>query len=149
MDIALISSELHGFEIKSDRDTLRRLPAQKLAYGKIFHRMTLVVAPRHLRAAKRMIPSWWGLWVATQNGGKVALTELRGSAENPRVCVNALAQLLWREEAARLLEQHGITGTRRKSRRDLCHLIATEIPVDLARESIAGALAARTSWRLQ
>lgn len=149
VDIALISSVLHGFEIKSDHDTLNRLPAQKMAYGRVFDRMTLVVVPRHLRAARRMVPHWWGIWVANLDGLCVVISEVRLPSENPNVCAKALAQLLWHAEAVKLLETHGITGTARKSRPELCRLIASEIPVGIAKESIAEILAARTSWRLQ
>ncbi|HEX6037420.1 MAG TPA: hypothetical protein VFZ20_05255, partial [Longimicrobium sp.] len=34
IDVAVVSgTALHGYEIKSDRDTLSRLPAQAVAYG--------------------------------------------------------------------------------------------------------------------
>jgi hypothetical protein len=149
VDIAVISSVLHGFEIKSDRDTLNRLPAQKMVYGKVFDRMTLVVGPRHLRTARRMVPSWWGIWLASLNGLRVVLSELRMPGENPKVCVKTLAQLLWREEAVNLLALHGVRHIQRKSRAELCQLIATEIPLLVAKKAIAEILAERSNWRLQ
>ena len=51
IDLAVVNGVLHGFEFKSDRDTLTRLPEQANAYGLVFDRLTLVVAERHVRRA--------------------------------------------------------------------------------------------------
>ncbi|WP_168198409.1 sce7726 family protein [Crassaminicella thermophila] len=36
IDIAVINGKIHGYEIKSEQDTLDRLPAQIESYNKIF-----------------------------------------------------------------------------------------------------------------
>src|SRR6266849_8615145 len=64
IDLAVVNGELHGFELKSDRDTLARLPEQVESYGRVFDRVTLVVEERHLRRAVEMVPEWWGIRVA-------------------------------------------------------------------------------------
>ena len=46
VDMAVVNGVLHGYEIKSDCDTLRRLPNQVVAYGKVLDRATLVVGVR-------------------------------------------------------------------------------------------------------
>jgi hypothetical protein len=51
VDIALIGDHLHRFEIKSERDSLRRLPAQVEVYSRVFDYVTLVVDTRHLDGA--------------------------------------------------------------------------------------------------
>ena len=38
IDIAVINGELSGFELKSDRDTLERLPNQADLYSRVFDR---------------------------------------------------------------------------------------------------------------
>jgi len=45
-DLAALNGISHGYEIKSDRDTLSRLPDQVSAYGAVFERATLVSAAR-------------------------------------------------------------------------------------------------------
>jgi hypothetical protein len=42
IDIAVINSELWGYELKSERDTLERLPSQAKLYNRVFDRVTLV-----------------------------------------------------------------------------------------------------------
>jgi hypothetical protein len=48
IDLAVVNGELHGFEFKSDKDTLARLPEQAESYGRVFDRVTLVVGESHL-----------------------------------------------------------------------------------------------------
>jgi hypothetical protein len=58
VDLAVVNGELHGYEIKSDRDSLRRLAVQLDFYGKVCDRATLVVAQRHLHHALDVLPAW-------------------------------------------------------------------------------------------
>ena len=60
IDIAVVNRELHGYEIKSDRDSLRRLPIQVKMYSKVVSKATIVVGYRHLAESLAAIPSWWG-----------------------------------------------------------------------------------------
>src|SRR3990170_1714739 len=46
IDIAVVNGLLHGYEIKSDRDSLRRLGTQVAIYGKVLDQATLVVGDR-------------------------------------------------------------------------------------------------------
>ena len=43
VDIAVINGIIHGYEIKSDQDTLRRLPRQMGVFNLVFDKITLVV----------------------------------------------------------------------------------------------------------
>src|SRR5260221_341269 len=61
IDLAVVNGLLHGYEIKSDSDTLDRLPSQADAYASIFDRVTLVVGSKHTGQATAIIPDWWGL----------------------------------------------------------------------------------------
>ena len=65
IDIAVINGELWGYELKSERDTLERLPAQAKLYSRVFDRVTLVVGTRHVGAAEDAVPPWWGLTIAS------------------------------------------------------------------------------------
>lgn len=58
IELAVINGELHGFELKSERDTLARLHDQAELYNQVFDRMTLVAANRHYNNAVSKIPNW-------------------------------------------------------------------------------------------
>jgi hypothetical protein len=57
-DVAVIGGTIDGFEIKTERDTLKRLPRQAEAYTRIFDRCHAVLAHRHVDKAMEMLPAW-------------------------------------------------------------------------------------------
>jgi hypothetical protein len=63
-DVAVINGRLSGFEIKSDHDSLARLPQQIASYSAVFERVTLVTTAAHLNKATIYVPEWWGILVA-------------------------------------------------------------------------------------
>ncbi|OPY98943.1 hypothetical protein A5906_30780 [Bradyrhizobium sacchari] len=148
VDIAVINGELSGYEIKSARDTLARLPAQQELYSQVFDRVTLVVADHHSKKASALIPEWWGVMIATMaNGQAVSLQEVRPSYGNPGVDALQVARLLWRPEAVAILHRHGLVkGFRSAAADKLCRRLALELPLELLRFEVRGALKERTGW---
>lgn len=106
-DLALIGRELKGYEIKTERDTLLRLPRQALAYGRIFDRCTVVVASRHVEGAIRHLPEWWGVTEISTNG-HVNFTNHRSARRNADLDPETLVRLLWRSEVMSALSKLGI-----------------------------------------
>ena len=117
-DIAVISQRMDGFEIKTDRDTLQRLPRQVAAYGRLFDRCTAVVAERHRPRAEELLPDWWGLMTICAEGS-VILTVVRPARRNPSLDPETLVRLLWREEVATALVALGRRPDARSSRASL------------------------------
>jgi hypothetical protein len=105
VDLSVVNGSLHGYEIKSDRDSLRRLSGQVNLYGKVFDRATLVVVERHLANALKNIPDWWGIILAHQSATGIRLKTVRSSRSNPRKDPRALVELLWHDDALALLEK--------------------------------------------
>ena len=97
-DVAIISTTIDGFEIKTERDTLKRLPRQAEAYARLFDRCHVVLAPRHVDKAIEMLPSWWGVLVIEIDGAPSFL-RLRDANANEAVDPETLVRLLWRDEA--------------------------------------------------
>src|SRR4051812_41971247 len=83
IDVAVINGELCGVELKSDRDTLERLPGQAEIYSRVFDRVELVVGTRHAREARAMVPKWWTITLAHDGVDGVVLTPRRDGCENP------------------------------------------------------------------
>src|SRR5687768_13175586 len=77
IDIAVINGELAGFELKSDQDTLDRLPLQADVYSRVFDRVTLVVGKKHVKKALSLIPAWWSVFVASGEQGHISITTER------------------------------------------------------------------------
>jgi hypothetical protein len=102
-DVVVLDDELSAYEIKSAADTLVRLPHQARAYGAIFDYVTVVATANHLAGVLDLVPEWWGVILASDRGDATSLMTLRLPELNPSPDVRALASLLWKDEAARLL----------------------------------------------
>jgi hypothetical protein len=118
VDIALVNGNLHGFEIKSDRDKLVRLERQVEYYSRVLDRVTLVVGLRHVDNAALIVPGWWGILTAEPSLRGVVLKQRRRGRRNPAQDARALVELVWLDEALQLLEaRNAIRGFRGKPRR--------------------------------
>ncbi len=145
VDLAAIDNHLHGFEIKSERDDLRRLPAQAAVYSAVFDRMTLVAAARHIPIAERRVPEWWGVSVVDGDAGTIR--SIRPATPNPGGDPLALARLLWRDEAAAIVA--ALTGrTPRSPRPVLWQQIVDEVSPDELRALVCVCLRNRADWRV-
>lgn len=148
IDIAVINGQTEGYELKSERDTLERLPTQRDLYNKVIDRITLVVAENHWSAAMKIIPDWWGLAIASSCGQAVTLARERPPKMNPQLDAGALASLLWRDEALSILENYGLSrGVKSKPREVLYSRLALALDLDVLRAEIRIALKARKGWR--
>lgn len=107
--------EMHCYEIKSETDSLRRLIGQGSRYARVFDRITLVTAERHLKKALPLLPPWWGIMVVPEiEGGEFKM--IRTAKPNKRHEPQVLATLLKRDEALSLLGELGLArGWKSKS----------------------------------
>ncbi len=148
-DLVALNGISHGYEIKSDRDTLLRLPQQVEAYNSVFERATLVSASRHLSVARSIIPAWWGI-VRVEYGqiSGVQLERIRESCPNPAPDSEAIAALLWRPEALCLLSSLGLdSGVRSRPMACLVARLAQQIDPERLADYVRQAIRARGDWR--
>lgn len=147
IDIAVINGELTGYELKSDRDTLERLPFQADLYSRVFDKLVLVVGSRHAPRAREHIPEWWGITVATQGRSCVVLTPFRETRQNPSPDPYLLAQLLWKNEALAILGSFNLAaGWRSKRIREIHRRLAAELSFSELSGEVRRALKARSGW---
>ncbi len=129
IDIAVLGTRLIGFEIKSDKDTLYRLPDQMKAYSQVFDKVTLLVSYKHAFEALKLIPEWWGVkLVRLGTRGGVYFDDARFARWNPNDNTRGMLGLLWRREVLELIDefpQHAIPRTGRRS--DLCDQILSAV----------------------
>lgn len=117
VDVSVVNGLLHGYEIKSDRDSLRRLSGQIQFYGKVLDRATLVVGKRHLSEARAMLPAWWGITYVHGLTHGIQFKPVRRPRNNPQRDPRALVELLWFDDAIAFLEQRNAArGVRSKPR---------------------------------
>jgi hypothetical protein len=103
IDVAVINGYIHGYEIKSAVDSLRRLQLQLELYAKCLSRLSLVCAPCHIEKVVSIAPPWCGLVEATKAPcGTILFATLRRGCASPDLDPVQLAHLLWKHEAALL-----------------------------------------------
>ncbi|WCK80147.1 sce7726 family protein [Agrobacterium fabrum] len=151
IDVAVISAEVHGFEIKSSLDTLDRLPGQLGFYSKGLSRLTLVCADKHLAKAERIVPDWCGLILAEKGSrGGITFETVRRARANPSVDAIQVAHLLWHSEAAELLAGFGASPRElKRSRLQLYIDLAAQMPIADLIAAIRKFMAQRSTWRDQ
>jgi hypothetical protein len=94
IDLAVVNGCLHGFEFKSDKDNLKRLPHQANTYNKVFDKMTLIVGYRHAFDAIKIVPDWWGVKIAEKTSDEARFLTVRREKKNPSQDKLFLAKLL-------------------------------------------------------
>ncbi|MDQ2880082.1 MAG: sce7726 family protein [Actinomycetota bacterium] len=148
VDVAAVNGELWGYEIKSDQDTLRRLPAQVEIYSKVLDFAALVVAERHHEHALGLLPDWWHVYTATSAAEGAVLTEARVGCRNVDVDPLHLVQLLWRDEAlAELIERGLDRGVRSKPRRAVWQRLVEVLELPELQRVVRTRLKSRVGWR--
>ena len=139
-DVAVIGTRLDGFEIKTERDTLKRLPRQAEAYGRIFDRCHAVLASRHVDSALEILPPWWGVQVI---GEGAPFSVLRTAQPNDAVDPETLVRLLWRDEVYDALCELGALPDPRAGRFRLWEMLLAALDVEGLKRVVRSALFVR------
>ena len=149
VDIAVVNGVMHGYEIKSDRDTLDRLPQQAESYNAVFDKMTLVVGLSHLYEAIYIVPDWWGIILARESSdGKLYFSTIREPEQNTAQDSVCMARLLWTDEALKILENFDCAkGFKTKTRAVIYQRLADQIDQKTLNDRIREQLFSRTFWR--
>ena len=143
VDVAAVSGELSGFEIKSPSDTLARWPKQCRVYSKVVDRAWIVAPIKKLEAAR--VPEWWGQIAIFELDDRLALRVVKEAAANPSVDPLSLAKLLWRDEALEVLANvKRARGVMTKSRKVIWKRLIESVELDDLRAAVCSALKRRT-----
>lgn len=150
IDIAVVNGIMHGYEIKSDQDTLQRLPEQMNIFNAVFDKVTLVVGKSHLYNAINIIPDWWGIIVAKADpNGSIIFNVIREGENNKGQDSVSVARLLWREEALRILEETGkAQGFYSKPRASIYGKLSTVLDQKTLNAKVRETIFFRSEWRL-
>jgi hypothetical protein len=147
LDALLVADRISGFEIKSDVDSLSRLPRQVEAYGMVVERATLVVGERHRAAASALVPAWWNIWVARWRGDEVAIRQVRGGRLNPSIDSLAVTSFLSRDDLVEALRARGHSRLSSMSVDQLRLSVASELGRKETLKYARATMLARQDWR--
>lgn len=133
-DVVVIDRRLHCYEIKSDADSLDRLKRQVRIYTPVMDRLSVVVTPRHMRGAKRRLPTHWGVfWYENDR-----IYQERAPQDHDGVVARELAGMLWKAQALQLLSDASapLRGTSRMNKDSLHALIADTCDLETIRDAV-------------
>lgn len=149
IDVAVINGSIHGYEIKSEKDSLDRLANQIKIYRKALQKLTIVTAPRHIDEVSAYVPVWCGL-IEVKIGprGGIQFQPVRCAADNPEIDPVVLAHLLWRNEVIDLLSKIGCSPRDlRMPRKYLYEMLCNLYSPQQITASIRYFMGRRQAWR--
>jgi len=147
VDVAVVNGSFSGYEIKSDRDTLARLPNQLAAYELCFDTMTIVVGRKHVAKCKETLPGWWGIWEAVWTMNGITFSCWREPLPNMKITPKIVVQLLWKNELREALQEIGVTPLLKSSRRELCDRLVSSVTPQELFQIVRHRIRARGDWR--
>lgn len=151
IDLAVVNASMFGFEIKSDADTLERLPYQQEIYNKIFDNVIIVVGESQFSKIEAVVPEWWGIWVAWNNANnEVGFRVAREPRENRNVDPSAFVRCLWKQEALEIIKVKRLYEKKLdKARRSvLWDILVDSIPKDELKRLVCSYLKRRDGWHI-
>lgn len=148
VDLAIVNGVIHGYEIKSERDTLNRLSGQQDIYNKVLDCVTVVAGSCHLSKIKKVVPKWWGILEAKYKNKELTIVEVRPCKKNKNIDPSALVQLLWHNEALDILRQKNIhRGIASKPRHILWERLVDYLTFDELCFEVRRKIKTRQNWR--
>lgn len=144
VDVAVVNGEIAAFEIKSDTDSLARLPRQVSCFNMVFDKICIVTTHRHQKSIENKVPQWWGIAIAQDDGVEVDFISARKGRRNPNPDVIALLHALYVPELLSIVRVAGIHATSHHGKSALIEM-AAELAPDLARNGARDALRKRHS----
>lgn len=143
LDLAIVGdTTLTGLEIKSDKDTLSRLPNQVRYYNFLCDYNYLVVSKKYIDEAESHIPSTWGIIYVTEED----IIIRRPAMENKNRLLY-MVNSLWRDELISVLKENSIKGYSGKNCRQLAQLIIKNLDELTIRKIVCHKLKARINWK--
>ena len=149
-DIAVVGKQLIGYEIKSEKDNLKRLEGQVIAYNEVFDKVFIISSEKHLEQIIHLIPHWWGIYlIKPDDSDKCQFTYYRKAGINKTKDSFGLVQLLWKDEATHLLNFYFNHRTKQNNTKlDLYNILTSRCSTkDISRYAIQY-LKNRQNWRI-
>ncbi|WP_155647517.1 sce7726 family protein [Burkholderia territorii] len=145
-DVVAIHKYAHCYEIKGDTDAVRRILVQRQYYDLAFRRITLVTTDRHLGNALSLAPAHWGIMVASESRGSVAIRYVRRATRNPLYDTRIALLTLWKSELLEVALPISSNKLNKLNRAQLTDLIALNVSQEELCEQIGHRLAGRFNY---
>lgn len=148
-DIAVVNGTFIGYEIKSNKDSLRRLDEQIKSYNSVFDKVSIIVGNRYANSIREYVPKYWGIIISVKGlRGAVNFEMVRKAQRNDSVDTMSLARLLWRNEAEEVLRKTNLPSRILRQPREILYEYLVDV-VDICelRTIIRECFKKRKNWR--
>jgi len=148
IDLAVINGHLHGFEIKSAVDTLRRLPNQIQAYTKVFDYLSIITEGKYYQQIINSTPDWVGVYTCTSKKGIDKMKMVRPASINNSKEAFYIAKLLWRTELLDVLQENNIRFKTKDRNWLLAEALASNLSISELSRVVRARLKQRENWKV-
>lgn len=143
MDIAILEEGgITGFEIKSNHDTLSRLPNQVIYYEYLCDNCYVIVGDKFVGKISQHIPDSWGIIYV----GEDDVITLRESISTG-IDIKRLVDCLWNPEKVELIKLFKIRGYSNKNSRQLTDIILGNLTDSDIRKYVSHLIKCRKGWK--
>ncbi|MFT3985605.1 MAG: sce7726 family protein [Lachnospiraceae bacterium] len=143
-DAFMVSEELTGFEIKSDRDSLERLSGQIKYYNLYCDAVYLVTGVKYADRMQEYLPDFWGIYCIKQYKDKhTELVLIREAKPNPEAKLKSQLRLLWRNELIAIIKRNGLGRVSGLNKQKLVEKLLKILPFELLHKEICEELLER------
>lgn len=143
-DVIQFNGTITGYEIKSDADTLKRLPKQSEEYDQHCQECWIVTTEKFAQKAEQILPEWWGILCITKGKGAEVI---RDSKPNPNFSLLAVCYWLSNPQLKKLLKANGVKGYSKLMKYQLAAR-AAELPQENLLSQIISLLREEKHWWL-
>ena len=143
----MLNGSFHGYEIKSERDTLERLPNQIEYYRKIFEYITIVTTEKYVEKISQIVPNFFGIFVVQKNRNGLKLRKIKSPKKNKNIDYLELSKLLWKDELKEILKENKIKKVSSLTRLELTKKVAENIPNNIIKKFVLTKIKNRTIER--
>jgi len=131
--VAMIDDVLTGIEIKSDKDTLKRLVKQYALYDHRFRQVLVVTEPRHVEGVRATVGDRCGIWVCEEqeNGFFLRTRSRKFGTRKPRPRAKAhSARIVYGLRRLELLQALGLDETSAMPKSEAAERVTRELSTE-------------------
>ena len=149
--LLVTESEMIGFEIKSEKDTLARLEHQIHDYDRFCDSNYLVTGQKYIEKAPEELPEHWGIYlVYLDNEETLQLECIRKAKPNSkRMRLHNQLRLLWRSELIPIIKKYKLGGVTKKNKLELVRTLEHNLSKEIQQQELLEALIERDYTQYQ
>ncbi|WP_206913402.1 hypothetical protein IGL98_001385 [Enterococcus sp. DIV0840] len=131
-DVVAINGHVCGYEIKSNVDSLERLPNQLKWYDYSFEMNTIVTGEKYYDKVLKFVPEYWGIiLVLIDEKGQLKLKFIRKAKLNPKLIFSDFVSFLPSNEIKKIAKNDEILNSIKLTKREINEMFKQDLTKEL------------------